>query len=276
MNVTHALEHSCDVFFYNVGMRLGVDRIAKYARKLGLGVKTGIALDNERSGLIPDTEWKKRTLGEEWQLGENLPVAIGQGFVLLTPLQLAMAYASIGMDGLVYRPYIIKEINDVDGQLRAEFGPTLMHDASKIEFPGDVTISKQSFDIVKEGLSMVFYGQHGTGHHFAIKGLDMAGKTGTVQLFQISAEKIYQKCENRPLKQRHNGWMVAFAPKDNPKIAVAVHAEHACHGGAAGPMIKDVITAYFHKYAPEMLPEEIKKLPVKIQRTEVPMNETDE
>ena len=235
VNVTHALEQSCDVFFYNLGMRLGIDKIAKYARKLGLGMKTGIALDNERSGLIPDTDWKKRTLGEEWQGGENLPIAIGQGFILLTPLQLAMAYGAIGMDGKVFRPYVIKKISDVDGQPRFEFGPTLLHDAQKPEFDGDVTITKQSFDIVKEGLGMVFYGDHGTGHHYMIKGLDMAGKTGTVQLFQISAEKIYQHCENRPLKQRHNGWMVAFAPKDNPKIAVAVHAEHACHGPAAGP-----------------------------------------
>jgi len=276
MDVRHALEQSCDVFFYNVGMRLGIDRIAKYARKLGLGTRTGIALDNERSGLIPDTEWKKRTLGEEWQLGENLPVAIGQGFILVTPLQLAMAYGAIGNDGLVYRPYIIKRINDVDGKLREEFGPTLLHDAKKAEFAGDAVITQQSFDVVKQGLGLVFYGDHGTGHHYMIKGIDMAGKTGTVQLFQISAEKIYQHCENRPLKQRHNGWMVAFAPKDHPKIAVAVHAEHACHGPAAGPMIHDVLMAYFKKYAPNMLPAELEKIPVKIKRTEVPLNETED
>jgi len=264
MNVYTGLEESCDVYFYNLGIRLGVDRIAKYARLLGLGSRTGIQLDNERSGLIPDTDWKKRTLGEEWQPGENLPVAIGQGFVLLTPLQLAMAYGGIGMDGMVYKPYVLKKVTDVDGTVRMESQPHLLHDATKPENPGDAVITPETFETVKKGLNLVFEGPHGTARHFKIPGLDMAGKTGTVQLFQLSAEKVYQLCENRPFKQRHNGWMVSFAPVDHPRFVVAVHTEHSCHGGAAGPMIHDTMLAYFKKYAPELLPSDPEKLKVKI------------
>jgi penicillin-binding protein 2 len=232
---------------------LGVDRIAKYARKLGLGAKTGILLDGERGGLIPDSEWKKRTLGEEWQPGENLSVTIGQGFIATTPLQLLMAYSAIGTNGMVYLPYIVSKIQDADGQVRREFTPKLIRDAQKKDFPGDVSISPQTFDVVKRGLGDVFSGAGGTGKAYRIPGLPMAGKTGTAQLYQIAADKIYKHCENMEIRQRHNGWMVAFAPIEQPRIAIVVHAEHACHGTAAGPILHDLMLAYFKKYAPELL-----------------------
>jgi penicillin-binding protein 2 len=253
VNIYQALERSCDVYFYHLGILLGIDRIAKYARKLGIGSRTGILLDNERAGLMPDSEWKRKTFGEEWQPGENLSNAIGQGFISVTPLQLVSAYAGIANEGIIYRPYLVKKIEDIDGQVRAEFAPQILHDAKVAEGPDDVTISQETFDIVKKGLNQVFNGEHGTGHHYNIPGLEMAGKTGTVQLFQMAADKIYLHCENKPLKQRNNGWMVAFAPTDKPQIAIAIHAEHACHGTAAGPIVKDLMMAYFKKYAPEYL-----------------------
>jgi penicillin-binding protein 2 len=253
VNVYGALEKSCDVFFYHLGLMLGIDRIAKYARKLGLGAKTGILLDGERGGLIPDSEWKKRTLGEEWQPGENLSVTIGQGFIATTPLQLLTAYSAIATNGMVYLPYVVSKIQDADGQVRKEFKPKLLHDAQKKDFPGDVSISQATFDIVKRGLGGVFSGEHGTAKAFRIPGLPIAGKTGTAQLFQISAEKIYAHCEKMDIKQRHNGWLIAFAPIEQPRIAIVVHAEHACHGTAAGPVLHDLMLAYFKKYAPDLL-----------------------
>jgi penicillin-binding protein 2 len=253
MNIYTALERSCDVYFYHLGLLLGVDKIAKYARKLGFGSKTGILLDGERAGLIPDSEWKKRTLGEEWQPGENLSVTIGQGFVAVTPLQLLGAYAAIGMDGKVFKPYVISKIQDSEGQIRKVFEPELLRNAQVKDFPGDVSISPETFAIVKKGLLQVFSEPHGTGHSARIPGLDIAGKTGTAQLFQLSAENVYARCENREFKQRHNGWIVGFAPKDNPRIAVVVHAEHGCHGAAGAPILHDLMLAYFKKYAPDLL-----------------------
>src|SRR6202041_2200902 len=108
-----------------------------------------------------------------------------------------------------FKPYVIKKIEDVDGTVKAEYGPKLMIDAQKKDSPDDVAISAKTFQIVKEGLNKVFDGPRGTGKSFRINGLNMAGKTGTVQLFQVAADKIYAHCENRDLKQRHNGWMVA-------------------------------------------------------------------
>ncbi|MDZ4677131.1 MAG: penicillin-binding protein 2 [Oligoflexia bacterium] len=253
VNVFQALESSCDVFFYHVGLQLGIDRIAKYARKLGMGTRTGILLDNERSGLVPDTDWKKKTLGEEWQPGENLSNAIGQGFMLLTPLQMVTIYSAIGLDGLVNRPYIIKKIQDIDGNSRQEFGSKTIRNVQSTEDGNDAVISLENFEIVKTGLSRVFQGDHGTAQAFKIPGLEIAGKTGTVQLFTFTKEQVFAKCEARELKQRNNGWLVAFAPKDKPKFAVAVHVEHGCHGTTAGPIVKDMMLAYFRKYAPEYL-----------------------
>jgi penicillin-binding protein 2 len=255
VNVYQAMERSCDVFFYQLGISLGIDRIAKYARLLGLGSKTGIQLDNERAGLIPDSEWKKKTLGEEWQPGENLSNAIGQGFILTTPLQLATAYASIGSDGKFYRPYVIKKIHDAEGAVRTEFEPQLLMDAQNPATPDSPHISAENFHVVKKALGLVFGGQRGTAHAHRIPGVDIGGKTGTVQLFQLSADAIYSKCEARDLKQRHHGWMAAFAPAENPQIVVAVLAEHACHGSSAGPVIRDVIHTYLKKYNPDLLKE---------------------
>lgn len=269
VNVFQALERSCDVFFYHLGIDLGIDKIAKYARKLGLGSKTGIALDNERTGLVPDTVWKKKALGEEWQPGESLSNAIGQGFNLLTPLQMAVSYGAIGTEGKVSRPYLIKKIESLDGKVLKTYSPQLMHDAQVKENDGDVTISHETFQIAKKSLLDVFELEHGTARAYRIPGLTIAGKTGTVQLFQLTAETVFAKCENKPLKQRHNGWMAAYAPADKPLIALAVHVEHGCHGTAAGPTIKDIILAYFKKYAPDKL----KDLDIKIKPLAAPVEE---
>lgn len=253
ITVFDALERSSNVFFYKMGIQLGIDRISAYAKALGLGERTGIELPNEVSGLIPSTEWKKRSKGEEWQPGENLSNAIGQGFVLATALQMAVAYNTIGLDGKVVQPMIVKKILSPDNKIIQEFEPKIIRDVSQEPYEG-VKIDKKTFDTVREGMRRVANGNAGTARWWKVPGVEMAGKTGTSQVRSFSADEIYDKCENRPIGQRHHGWYVAFAPAEAPEITVAVLAEHACHGNTGGaPIARDVVLAYMQKYHPERL-----------------------
>jgi len=255
VNVVTALEQSCDVFFFHLALTLGVDKIAKYARKLGFGSKTGILLDGERAGLIPDSDWKRKTLGEEWQPGENLSIAIGQGFVAATPLQVLTAYSAIAMEGLLMKPFIVSHQDDLGGALTHIFKPELRRNLQTRDSkdPEAVSISSETFAVVKKGLNLVFNGDHGTARSFKIPGLNMSGKTGTAQVIQFAANNIYGNCESRNFNLRHNAWMVSFAPQDNPRFAVLVHAEHGCHPTVAGPIVKELMQAYFEKYEPALL-----------------------
>lgn len=259
VNVYEALERSCNIFFYRVGMALGIDRIAKYAKALGIGQRTGIDIVDEVEGLMPDSEWKLRKFGEPWQLGENLSNAIGQGFVLTTPIQLATAYSAIGQEGLLHKPFLVKQIKDALGKtVIKSYGSTLVRDLSAPS-PNGVLIDKENFRIVKEGLRRVANSERGTAHWWKVPGIEIAGKTGTGQLHGLAASEIYSKCETRPLNQRHHGWFVGFAPAQKPLIIVAMLAQHACHGNTgAAPVVRDVIKAYFQKYHPDML--DLKKI----------------
>lgn len=254
INVAESLERSSNVFYYRMGISLGIDRMADYARLLGIGSRTNIRLNNEVPGLMPDSNWKLRTLGEEWQPGENLSNAIGQGFVLTTPLQMALAYNIIGLEGLVYEPFIVKKIIDQDSQTVKEFAPKLLRDISQPEKEGAPYIDKKNFKIVKEGMWRVANGERGTARWWKIPGVEMAGKTGTSQVMSLSTDQVYMKCNEKPIFQRHHGWYIAYAPADKPEITVAVLAEHACAGSSgAAPIVRDVIKAYFEKYHPEKI-----------------------
>ncbi len=158
INIVKAIEVSSNVFFYKMGIQLGIDRLAPYAKVLGLGAKTGIAMSHEVSGLIPTSEWKVKKLGEEWQPGENLSNAIGQGFVLVTALQMAVAYNAIGLEGKVYKPFLIKKILGQDSKVIQEFQPQLVRDASEPNEFG-VVIDKATFKAVREGMKRVVSGE---------------------------------------------------------------------------------------------------------------------
>lgn len=259
INVLTAIEKSSNIFFYKMGIQLGIDKIATYAKLLGLGGKTNIQLAHEATGLIPTSEWKLKTLGEEWQPGENLSNAIGQGFVLTTAIQLALAYNSIGLEGEVVKPFLVKKIIDQDNNVVREFHPEVVRDATKPDEAGNF-ISKENFRLVKEGMRRVV--QSGTGRLVQIPGISVAGKTGTAQVRSFSAEDIHKRCEGRPLIQRDHGWFVGFAPVDKPEVAVAVLAEHACWGAeGAAPVAHDVLLAYFKKYHPDKLKGDLKVVP---------------
>lgn len=268
VDVVKALEQSCDVFFYKLVQKLkSIDDVSKWAFALGLGQKTGIDLPRETSGLVPTEEWKMRRFGEPWNPGESMYVAIGQGFLLTTMVQLANAYAGIANGGPIYKPHYIKSVETYEGDVIQDIKPEIIHSAK---------ISDKTIALVKQGLSNVVNGAHGTATFLALPGMEFGGKTGTAQLFKISADKIYNKCENMKYNQRHHGVFVGMAPMSDPKIVVAVLGEHVCHGNTgAGPIARDVIRTYLEKtypeeYAPKVIAEKIKakkiELPVRASK----------
>ena len=248
VNIVRAITQSCDVFFYRVALKLNsVDDIAKWAKVLGLGRKTGINLAGEVSGLIPTMEWKRKRFNLPWNTGETATVAIGQSFVLTTVLQLANLYAALGNNGILYRPYIVKRIESSDGQVIKEFSPEIL---------SKVGLAPKTVDLIKQGLWGVINSPFGTAYRQRLPGMDFVGKTGTSQVVRIAADKIYSKCESMKFKDRNNAMFVGFAPLKNPTIAVAVVGEHACHGGTgAAPVARAVIKKYLEKYYPDVYGE---------------------
>ncbi|GFO60388.1 penicillin-binding protein 2 [Geomonas silvestris] len=227
-----ALRESCDVYFYKLAERLGVNRIAAYAKKFGLGAPMGIGLDNEKGGVIPTEEWKKKRFGTKWFSGETLSVGIGQGYVLTTPVQLASMIATVANDGVIYQPHLVKRIVDLDGKPIKEFPPQQV---------GRAAIKPSTFKLIKEGLFAVVNEPHGTGGMARLSEVKVAGKTGSSQVVKMRDSK-----GEVPYQFRDHALFVAFAPLEKPEIAVAVIVEHGEHGGsAAAPIAGRLLRAYF-------------------------------
>jgi penicillin-binding protein 2 len=236
VNVVKALAQSCDVFFYQVGQKLGIDRLSMYAIASGLGSPTGIDLDHEASGLIPTKEWKKRRTGVAWQGGETLSVAIGQGFDLATPLQMLVLTSAVANGGKIYQPLILKSVYSPEGSVILE---------SKKQLTGKLPVSKKTLEIIKEGLWNVVNNKKGTAWIAHVEGLDISGKTGTAQVVGRSKEHGLSE-EKLSQRLKSHAWFVAYAPSVDPKIAVSVIVEHGGHGSsAAAPIAKEVIKTYF-------------------------------
>jgi penicillin-binding protein 2 len=226
---------SCDVYFYQLGQRLGIDRIAKYARMLGLGERSGIALDDEKTGLIPDTEWKRKRFGQPWFPGETPSVSIGQGYVSVTPIQMANLIATVANGGTLYRPWFVRKVESLDGTLLQEYGP------EKIR---SLQLKESTLKYLRNSLSAVVNIGGGTGGRSRSNIVQIGGKTGTAQVAEMRG--AYVKSEQLSYLIRDHAWFVAFAPVENPEIAVAVLVEHGGHGGsAAAPLAKMVIEKYF-------------------------------
>jgi len=259
ITVYEAIEQSSNVFFYKMGIALGIDKMYNYISTFGIGQKSGIELQHESPGVMPNSAWKKQAMGEEWQPGENLTAAIGQGFVQATPIQMAVGYNAIATGGKVMRPFVVKKIVDADGKSVHETQSKVVRDLTQPQATG-IQVDPQTFVVVRDALRRVVQGSRGTARRVHIPGADIAGKTGTSQVMGFAASDIYNLCEKRPIMQRHHGWFVAFAPAENPEIAVAALAEHSCHGASgAGPVVKEVMRAYFEKYHPDRIAEYLKK-----------------
>ncbi len=232
VDMVGALRHSCDVFFYDVSRRIGVDRIAEMARRFGLGDRTGLDLPHERGGLIPSIAWKKATFGKGWDMGETLVASIGQGYVLATPLQLALMTCRLSNGGYAVKPHLTKQIKSVSGEQTA--WPSL-------------GVKKENLDVVLRGMYEVSNAPNGTAYKSRIveAGYELAGKTGSAQVRRITmAERStgVKKNEDLPWRERDHALFVAFAPVQAPRYACSVFVEHGGGGGAvAGPIARDIL-----------------------------------
>jgi penicillin-binding protein 2 len=221
-----AILESCDVFFYNVGMRLGIDRLSFYGSKLGIGHKTGIDLPSEEAGLMPSAEWVERVQHRKWYAGETISVATGQGAVTTTPLQLARMIGGIAMGGVFKQPHLLKDAANV-GEERFDLSE-----------PTVEKITDAMYGVVNQG---------GTGASLKLAGIELSGKSGTAQVIGYAERERVGKQK----RFEDNAWFVGYAPRRNPEIVIAVLVqESGKHGGeAAGPVVRDVIKAYYDKKA---------------------------
>ena len=242
VNLHDALVQSCDVYFYTLGYRLGVDNLAKYAKKLGLGARTGVRLNGEKPGLVPSIQWKKKARNKPWFPGETISASIGQGYNLVTPLQNASMVSTVANGGLLVKPYLVKKTEDSEGKVIQEFFPEIVRN---VEF--DPEILKH----LKEGLRGVVNEPRGTGRRARLKNIVVSGKTGTAQVVRMKDSDKINPEDETPYLFRDHAWFVAFAPYEKPEVAVSVIIEHGGHGGAtAAPIARKVLESYFTHYPP--------------------------
>ncbi|MEJ2490912.1 MAG: penicillin-binding protein 2 [Desulfuromonadales bacterium] len=233
-----AIKESCDVWFYRVGLETGIDRIASVAHRLGLGEKTGFPFGGERAGLIPSRAWKKQRFGTSWYDGETVISAIGQGFVLTTPIQLANMTAAIANGGTVWKPQIVKQVVDLEGNADQLLTPEKL---TETDWP------KRYLQPVKDAMEAVVNDLGGTAWRSRLETVRLAGKTGTSQVIRRKDEDDQEVAEDEvPYQFRDHALFVSYAPAENPRIAVAVVVEHGEHGSStAAPVARTIYEAYF-------------------------------
>jgi penicillin-binding protein 2 len=238
VNIVSALEESCNVYFYQAGLKTGIDSLADQARQFGLGSKTGVDLPNEHTGFMPDREWKKKARNELWWPGETNSVSIGQGAVEMTPLQVANMISAVANRGTVHRPRIVKNITPASPAGNQYTSPKVL---------SRVTLENRDWMLLHEGLRAVVAGEHGTARKLRMRELDVAGKTGTAQAISKSAlKKLGFADDEIPEKFRDHNWFAGFGPVQDPRVAIAVFLEN---GGKDGASMKiDIARKVFLKW----------------------------
>ncbi|HOF02475.1 MAG TPA: penicillin-binding protein 2 [Atribacterota bacterium] len=217
--IVDAIANSCNVFFYTMGHRLGIDRLSHYAKLMGFGESTGISLPAEQVGLVPSQEWKRKTFNQSWYPGDSVNMSIGQGFLLVTPLQVHNMLCLIVNDGCYYKPYYVERIVSPSGEIMEQFEPEIVK---------EIDVAKDTFRIIKEGMRRVV--ESGTGYLANIEEMKIAGKTGTAQ---------------NPQGENH-AWFIGFAPFEHPEVCITVFIEHGGDGSAtAAPIAGNIIRKYF-------------------------------
>lgn len=238
-----SLRESCDVYYYHIGERLGIDRLAEMCRRFGLGQAMGIGLQGEKKGLIPTSEWKLKRFGKRWFAGDTPPAAIGQGYVLMTPIQMASMVATMANEGTVYRPHLVKQLVDADGKVLKEFAPEVI---------SQVGASSANFKKVKQGLYAVVNDAGGTGAAARIDSVKVAGKTGTSQVVKLGEDRK----KRLAYEYQDHALFTAFAPYERPEVAVAVVIEHGGSGGkAAAPIAGRILRAWYDLKKPAAKPK---------------------
>lgn len=241
VDMRRAIEQSCNIYFYTLGNMVGIDKIAKWAKLLGLGEKSGIDLPNELQGIVPSPEWKRAVTGEKWYAGETVSVSIGQGQVSVTPVSMAVYMATLANGGTRHVPHLVRAVDDGQGW------KMVPPPAPKSQ----VQMKPETLAVLRDGLWMVVNGA-GTGGNAKIPGKDVSGKTGTAQVISLKGGKAAQGRTEKDL--RDNGWFVFFAPRDNPVIAGVVFAEHSEHGSEAARIARHAMETYFAKKEGRELP----------------------
>jgi penicillin-binding protein 2 len=242
IDLRHAIQQSCDVYFYTVANMLGVDKINKWATLLGLGVKSEIDLPNEAQGLVPSTEWKREKMHEKWYAGETISVGIGQGAVAVTPVSMAVYMATLANGGTRVRPHLVKAVDDGTGWKPVATPKPL----------SQIDIDPEKLQAIRDGLWMAVNEPSGTGGAARIVGHDVVGKTGTAQVISNTGRAAAQGKTDKNLND--HGWFVFFAPRDNPQIAGVVFLEHGVHGGNAAQVTHHILDTFFAKKDGRPLP----------------------
>ncbi|NDV20106.1 penicillin-binding protein 2 [Pseudodesulfovibrio sp. JC047] len=226
VDLERALVESCDVYFYKLGKKLTVDRMSNFAQAVGFGEKTGIRLPHEKAGNIPTREWKRRRFNEGWQGGDSLNMAIGQGFTLVTPLQVVRFFASLINGGKLLKPLLLKD--------------------EKTVVQREIPLTPDQLALLRDALIETVDNNRGTARRLRTKGVIVGGKTGTAQVVRLTDELKGLKDDEIPYRFRDHAWMAATAEKDGRRYAIAVLIEHGLHGGSgAGPIIKACIDYLF-------------------------------
>jgi penicillin-binding protein 2 len=242
-----AVVQSCDIYFYQLGQKLGVDLMSAYAQRFRLGSRTLIRLNNEAGGLVPTAQWKLRRFGVPWQKGEDLVTAIGQGFLLATPMQMAVFYAAIANGGKFLRPRVVLRVEDPDGGVVKNVSPEIL---------GNLNLSPDTISFIQNALEGAVNEPKGTGRAAQLRGrlrsIKVAGKTGTAQVVRAPEDDEEEQDENQvPYEFRDHAWFVAYAPAEAAEIVVVVLVEHGGHGGsAAAPLARQVMEEYFKNRPP--------------------------
>ena len=231
--VRRAIVESCDVFFYNVGLKLGINRIHKMAETIGLAKATGIDLPAEQKGIIPSVEWKQKRFNQPWYEGETVSVAIGQGAVWLTPIQLAQLASFVANDGKNFKPQIVNRIVSTTGQLVKSFTPVIN---------ADIQLRKETLRIVRDGMKGVVNEPSGTAYSSRVASVPMSGKTGTAQAGSMDKGRDFGD----------HAWFIAYAPSEEPSLAMAVLVEFGGHGGSQSAPIAKAITENLFKVKTEI------------------------
>jgi len=242
LDVVHGLAYSCDIFFYQVGggleetgfEGLGLERMAEYAHLFGLGSPTGIELPYEAPGLVPTARWKRLTIGENWSTGDTYNLSIGQGYLLVTPLQMLNVMAATANGGILYRPQIVHHVTDADGNVIRPFQPVISR---------TLPISPENWTLIHEGLEGAVV--YGTATRGQVDGVRVAGKTGTAQFCDDIAQQLGICGEG--LAQPTHAWFMAFAPVEDPEIALIVFIYNGGEGSSAAvPVAQEILDWYFH------------------------------
>jgi len=232
VNVHSALVQSCDIFFYTLGNRLGIDTIARYAKGFGLGMPTGYDPVHEKPGLVPSTAWKRQARGEPWYPGETISAAIGQGYNLVTPIQLLNVIGAVANGGVRYKPRIVKRLETIEGRVIQEYEPQKL---------GEIPARPETLRLVQQALWGVVNESRGTAWRGRHEQVNIGGKTGTVQVISNSP-----KGDKLPERFRDHGWFVAFAPVESPQLAIVILGEHGGRGGSTyAPIARKIVEHYF-------------------------------